>query len=269
MSSAALWPAISGAHQIDWLEQSGAQFEQIWVKCDTGMHRLGFMPHEIASAESRLTPHSTDDIVLMSHFADAEAHDSALTERQLTRWIQLNGASSSGSFSNSAATTGQIDAQESWIRLGYSLYGGSMVALPDGYSLKPVMHFESRIASVRWIDAGESVGYGGRWVARRRSRIATIAAGYGDGYPRAARDGTPIGTQQGTVLLAGKVSMDMVTADITDLPTLDVGSPVTLWGDSPCIDEVAGHCDTIGYELCTRITQRTPRRFHRITGDQD
>ena len=269
MSSAALWPAISGAHQIDRLEQSGAQFEQIWVKCDTGMHRLGFMPHEIASAESRLTPHSANDIVLMSHFADAEAPDSALTERQLTRWIQLNGASSSGSFSNSAATTGQIDAQESWIRLGYSLYGGSMVALPDGYSLKPVMHFESRIASVRWIDAGESVGYGGRWVARRRSRIATIPVGYGDGYPRAARDGTPIGTQQGTVLLAGKVSMDMVTADITDLPALDVGSPVTLWGDSPCIDEVAGHCDTIGYELCTRITQRTPRRFHRVTGDQD
>jgi alanine racemase len=269
MSSAALWPAISGAHQIDWLEQSGAQFEQIWVKCDTGMHRLGFMPHEIASAESRLTPYSANDIVLMSHFADAEAPDSALTERQLTRWIQLNGASSSGSFSNSAATIGQIDGQESWIRLGYSLYGGSMVALPDGYSLKPVMQFESRIASVRWIDAGESVGYGGRWVARRRSRIATIPAGYGDGYPRAARDGTPIGTQQGTVLLAGKVSMDMVTADITDLPALDVGSPVTLWGNSPCIDEVAGHCDTIGYELCTRITQRTPRRFHRVTGDQD
>ena len=269
MSSAALWPAISGAHQIDRLEQSGAQFEQIWVKCDTGMHRLGFMPHEIASAESRLTPYSANDIVLMSHFADAETPDSALTERQLTRWIQLNGASSSGSFSNSAATIGQIDGQESWIRLGYSLYGGSMVALPDGYSLKPVMHFESRIASVRWIDAGESVGYGGRWVARRRSRIATIPAGYGDGYPRAARDGTPIGTQQGTVLLAGKVSMDMITADITDLPALDVGSPVTLWGDSPCIDEVAGYCDTIGYELCTRITQRTPRRFHRVTGDQD
>ena len=144
-----------------------------------------------------------------------------------------------------------------------------MVALPDGRSLKPVMQFESRIASVRWIDAGESVGYGGRWVARRRSRIATIPVGYGDGYPRAARDGTPIGTQQGTVLLAGKVSMDMVTADITDLPALNVGSPVTLWGDSPCIDEVAGHCDTIGYELCTRITQRTPRRFHRVTGNQD
>ena len=144
-----------------------------------------------------------------------------------------------------------------------------MVALPDGYSLKPVMAFESRIASVRWIEVGESVGYGGRWVARRRSRIATIPAGYGDGYPRAARDGAPIGTEQGTVLLAGKVSMDMITADITDLPALDVGSPVTLWGESPCIDEVAGHCDTIGYELCTRITQRTPRRFHRLTSERD
>ena len=205
----------------------------------------------------------------MSHFADAEEPDSSLTERQLTRWRQASDALSSGSFSNSAATTGQIEAQESWIRLGYSLYGGSLIALPDEYSLDPVMQFESRLASVRWIDAGESVGYGGRWVASRRSRIATIPAGYGDGYPRTARDGTPIGTQHGTVLLAGTVSMDMVTADITELPALDVGSPVTLWGGSPCIDEVAAHCDTIGYELCTRTTRRTPRRFHRVTSNRN
>jgi len=269
MSSAALWPAISSDHQIDWLEQADAHFEQVWLKCDTGMHRLGFMPDEVARARSRLTELSVSDIVLMSHFADAEAPDSTLTERQLLRWGQLIDAAPTASFSNSAATTGQIEAKESWIRLGYSLYGGSLVSLPDGYSLKPVMTFESRIASIRWIDVGESVGYGGRWVAHRRSRIATIPAGYGDGYPRAAGDGTPIGTEQGSVPLAGKVSMDMITADITDLPTLDVGSPVILWGNSPCIDEVAGHCDTIGYELCTRITQRTPRRFHRLTSERD
>ena len=269
MASAALWPAISGVHQIEWLEQSAAQFEQIWLKCDTGMHRLGFMPNEIAPARSRLTPHSAGDIVLMSHFADAETPDSTLTERQLLRWSQVSDTSPAGSFSNSAATTGQIEVKEDWIRLGYSLYGGSMATLPDGYSLKPVMHFESRISSVRWIDAGESVGYGGRWVARRRSRIATIPAGYGDGYPRAACDGTPIGTQFGMVPLTGKVSMDMLNIDITDLPMLDIGSPVTLWGESPRIDEVAGHCDTIGYELCTRITQRAPRRFHRLAGERD
>ena len=269
MSPAALWPAISTEHQIEWLEQTGAQFEQVWLKCDTGMHRLGFVPDEITSARSRLTALSPNDIVLMSHFADAESPDSSLTERQLLRWGQVIDAAPAGSFSNSAATTGQIATNESWIRLGYSLYGGSLVTLPGGYSLKPVMQFESRIASVRWIEVGESVGYGGRWVARRRSRIATIPAGYGDGYPRAARDGTPIGTEQGTVLVAGKVSMDMITADITDLPALDVGSPVTLWGDSPYIDEVAGHCDTIGYELCTRITQRTPRLFHRLTSERN
>jgi alanine racemase len=269
MSTAALWPAISGEHQIEWLEQTAAQFEQIWLKCDTGMHRLGFMPNEIALARSRLTPHSANDIVLMSHFADAETPDSMLTERQLLRWNQVSGTSAAASFSNSAATTGQVEVKEDWIRLGYSLYGGSLVTLPDGYSLKPAMTFESRIVSVRWIDVGESVGYGGRWKARRRSRIATIPAGYGDGYPRAACDGTPIGTQFGTVPLTGKVSMDMLTADITDQPALDIGSPVTLWGESPRIDEVAVHCDTIGYELCTRITQRTPRRFHRLTGERD
>ena len=269
MASASLWPAISNEHQIDWVEQLDAQFEQVWIKCDTGMHRLGFMPDEIVFARSRLEPYSARDTVLMSHFADAEAPSSALTEKQLTRWEQVNDTSPAGSFSNSAATTGQIAAQENWTRLGYSLYGGSLVALPDGYSLKPVMHFESHIASVRWIEAGESVGYGGRWVASRRSCIATIPAGYGDGYPRGACDGTPIGTQHGTVPLAGKVSMDMITADITSAPALGIGSPVTLWGSAPCIDQLARHCDTIGYELCTRMTNRTPRQFHRVMGDRD
>jgi alanine racemase len=117
--------------------------------------------------------------------------------------------------------------------------------------------------ATRWIEAGETVGYGGRWVAKRRSRIATIPVGYGDGYPRSAADGTPIGTPYGTILLAGKVSMDMITADITDKPDIEFGTEVTLWGDSPRIDEVATHCDTIGYELCTRITDRTPRLFNR------
>ena len=205
----------------------------------------------------------------MSHFADAEAPDSPLTERQLSRWNELTASSKDTSFSNSAATTGQISARENWIRLGYSLYGGSLVTLPEPCRLKPVMCFESCIASVRSIESGESVGYGGRWVANRPSRIATIPAGYGDGYPRAARDGTPIGSEHGVIPMVGKVSMDMVTADITDIPELDVGSPVTLWGGTPTIDTVAAYCDTIGYELCTRITRRAPRQFHPDTGHQD
>jgi alanine racemase len=269
IAEGALWPAISSHHQINWLEQSGASFEQIWIKCDTGMHRLGFMPDDVALAKQRLAVLSKRDTVLMSHFADAEAPDSPLTERQLSRWNELTGSSKDTSFSNSAATTGQISAQENWIRLGYSLYGGSLVTLPEPCRLKPVMCFESCITSVRSIETGESVGYGGRWVANRPSRIATIPAGYGDGYPRAARDGTPIGSDHGVIPMVGKVSMDMVTADITDISELDIGSPVTLWGGTPTIDTVAEYCDTIGYELCTRITRRPPRQFHPVAGHQD
>ena len=136
-----------------------------------------------------------------------------------------------------------------------------MIDLPIGLQLRPVMTFTSKVAATRWIEPGETVGYGGRWVAHRRSRIATIPVGYGDGYPRAAADGTPIGTPYGTVPLAGKVSMDMITADVTDKPDIDFGTEVTLWGSVPSVDEVAAHCDTIGYELCTRVTERTPRRF--------
>ena len=171
-------------HQIDWLEQTGAQFEQVWLKCDTGMHRLGFTPDETASARSRLTALSVANRS-MSHFADAEAPDSALTERQLLRWGQISDAAPAGSFSNSAQPRENCTKRElgtTWLFPVRRLLG----CLARRVLLKPVMQFESCIASVRWIEVGESVGYGGRWVARRRSRIATIPAGYGDGYPRAA-----------------------------------------------------------------------------------
>ena len=117
--------------------------------------------------------------------------------------------------------------------------------------------------ATRDIEPGETDGYSGRWVANRASRIATIPVGYADGYPRSAKDGTPIGSPFGLIPLAGKVSMDMITADITDQPQLNVGSPVTLWGAMPSIDRVASHCDTIGYELLTRITRRVPKLFYR------
>ena len=101
----------------------------------------------------------------------------------------------------------QLSFEESWVRLGYSLYGGSLVIPPPNLDLRPVMTFSSKITATRWIEAGETVGYGGRLVAKRRSRIATIPVGYGDGYPRSAADGTPIGTPYGTILLAGKVCL--------------------------------------------------------------
>ena len=146
-------------------------------------------------------------------------------------------------------------------RIGYALYGGLLADPIAEIELKPVMSFRSQITSTRWIEVGETVGYNGRWQAARRSRIATIPVGYGDGYPRSASDGTPVGTEFGEVPLAGKVSMDTITVDITDAPDLTVGDRVTLWGDNPNIDRVASYSDTIGYELCTRLPNRAPRGF--------
>lgn len=270
MTAHSLWPAVSNHHQLKWLMAQTDKPDQVWLKVDTGMHRLGFDPSDLADARSALHTAGIGNTTLMSHLADAEDAESALTHRQATRWNDVLKDQNDGpesyeqaSFSNSASTVGALSPPESWVRLGYSLYGGSLIDLPAELQLRPVMTFTSKVAATRWIEPGETVGYGGRWVAHRRSRIATIPVGYGDGYPRAAADGTPIGTPYGKVPLAGKVSMDMITADVTDIPDIDFGTEVTLWGSTPSADEVAAHCDTIGYELCTRITGRTPRRFSR------
>ena len=270
MTAHSLWPALSNHHQLDWLIAQTDKPDQVWLKVDTGMHRLGFDPNDVADVSSALHTAGIRNITLMSHLADAEDAESALTHRQTARWGEVlndqnewGGGDKQASFSNSASTVGKLCPAESWVRLGYSLYGGSLIDLPTGLQLRPVMTFTSRVAATRWIEPGETVGYGGRWVAQRRSRIATIPVGYGDGYPRSAADGTPIGTPYGTVPLAGKVSMDMITADVTDIPDIDFGTEITLWGGTPSVDEVAAHCGTIGYELCTRITGRTPRRFSR------
>ena len=270
ISAHSLWPAVSNQHQLTWLIAQTNKPDQVWLKVDTGMHRLGFDPSDLFDVRAALCAAGIRNTTLMSHLADAEDAESDLTHRQAARWDEVLKVQNDwvegdkqASFSNSASTVGALLPPESWVRLGYSLYGGSLIDLPAGLQLRPVMTFTSKVAATRWIEPGETVGYGGRWVAQKRSRIATIPVGYGDGYPRAAADGTPIGTPYGTVPLAGKVSMDMITADVTDIPNIDFGTEVTLWGGTPSVDEVASHCDTIGYELCTRITGRIPRRFSR------
>ena len=116
--------------------------------------------------------------------------------------------------------------------------------------------------ALRDVSIGESVGYGGRWTAQRDSVIATLPVGYGDGYPLGAADGTPVEIDGQIVPLAGQVSMDMVTVDVTDCSNLSLGAPAVLWGDEPSIDDVAAHSGTIGYELMTRLTPRANRVYH-------
>ena len=141
------------------------------------------------------------------------------------------------------------------------LYGNSPMAQPhpNAAALRPVMTLTSAVISVRDVPRGEAVGYGATWIARRPSRIATVTIGYGDGYPRLAPNGTPVLVNGQRASLAGRVSMDMITVDVTDLPEVNIGDEVVLWGKGLPVAEIASHVGTIGYELTTRMPARTPR----------
>ena len=149
-----------------------------------------------------------------------------------------------------------------WIRPGYMLYGNSPFGTrshPNTDALKPVMTLSSAIISIRDVEPGETVGYAAAWKAERLSRIATVTIGYGDGYPRLAKNGTPVLVNGQRAALVGRVSMDMITIDVTDLENVNIGDNVILWGEGLPVAEVAEWAGTIGYELTTRMPARTPR----------
>ena len=243
-----------------------------WVKVDSGMHRLGFAPEQLPSVWHRLqdAPDRVCELHLMSHFATADLLDDGYFQRQMAL---LDGLATEldapTCLANSPATLAWPRTHGAWNRPGVMLYGSDPLEGANDASrkLKPVMTLRSEIIAVRDIDTGEAVGYGGRWKASRRSRIGVVAAGYGDGYDRHAIDGTPVLVDGQRTVLAGKVSMDMLTVDLTDLPQAGIGSRVVLWGQDPdgailSIDEVARYCDTISYTLLTGILPRVPRRYH-------
>lgn len=263
MAEMALWPTLHDSEQLSWFRQRASQLSAAWLKIDTGMHRLGFSADALPQALSALQEAGIADITLMSHLATAEHPDAELTSRQLADWQErLSGWPGSVSLHNSAAARTRSTGPSDWARLGYALYGGHIKGLPVDETLRPAMRFTTSVLALRDVPRGESVGYGGRWIAQRDSRIATLPVGYADGYPWGARDGTPVGIAGYTAPLAGQVSMDMVTVDVTDCAHVEVGAPAVLWGSQPSVDETAQHCNTIGYELMTRVTSRVPRCYH-------
>ncbi len=240
-----------------------------WLKLDTGMHRLGFKPEDLQHIYKQLSDSANvaDDIVLATHFACADDLESDFTDRQLQCFdsaINTLDFPAPTSLANSAAILGWPSIEDNWQRPGYMLYGASPFSKPqkNADQLQQVMHFQSAVISIRNISAGESVGYTANWTAQRNSIIATVAVGYGDGYPRHAPNGTPVLINGVRCPLVGRVSMDMITVDITDLNTdIKIGTDVTLWGPALSVTEVAMHCGTIGYELLTRMPARVPRIY--------
>ena len=243
----------------------------IWLKIDTGMHRLGVLPQNVTSVFAKLTASANvNHIVLMTHFAHADDIAGPYTAMQISRFencIQPIVAQTSQkvalSMANSAALLAWPQTRVDWNRPGIMLYGLSPFAEPveQAKPLIPVMTFESQVIALREISSGESVGYGCTWTAQRPSVIATIAVGYGDGYPRSAKSGTPVLINQQRAPLAGRVSMDMICVDVTDLSKVQIGDTAQLWGKQLSANEVASWADTIGYELVTRMPSRVTRHF--------
>ncbi|MCS2609723.1 alanine racemase [Halomonas dongshanensis] len=270
------WIAVHSAWQVEALLSFAPHRPiPVWLKVDSGMHRLGFAPEEIESLWARLSQApQVGELVLMSHFASADASDSGYFEIQLQRIVALAHALKAPlSIANSPATLAWPVAHGDWNRPGIMLYGSDPLEVANASSrdLRPVMTLRSQVIALRDLAAGEPVGYAGRWRAPRPSRIAVVAAGYGDGYDRHAQDGTPVLVDGQRCTIAGKVSMDMLTVDVTDLPEVRIGSEVVLWGRAAngtvlSVDEVANGCDTISYTLLTGILPRVPRRY--LSNDQ-
>ncbi len=245
---------------------------RIWLGLDTGMHRLGFQPTEINDVYHSLSASGKIDriAVLATHFAYANDLKHEMTIQQMECFDQTHtkidvpdGHALQQSLANSAAILGWPASLRDWQRPGYLLYGNSPISDSEkSYGLTPVMTFKSAIISIRTIKAGASVGYEAAWTARRDSIIATISVGYGDGYPRHAENGTPVLVGNKRCPLVGRVSMDMITVDVTDCESTKIGDDATLWGPQLPVNEVAQHCNTNGYELLSAVTSRVPRIVH-------
>lgn len=255
---------VHTAEQLDWLESAqlpaGARIP-LFLKVNTGMNRLGISPAQVPAALARLRawPHA-GPIGLMTHFADADGERGV--DAQLARFAPL-AAQFDGpvSMANSAALLRFPQTHADWVRPGILLYGASpatayMTAADIG--LKPVMRFEARVIAVQQLQPGDRVGYGGLFTAERSMRIGTVACGYADGYPRHAPSGTPVAVDGVRSRLVGRVSMDMIAVDLTDIPQAGLGSVVELWGEHVSLDEVAQRAGTVNYELVCALALRVP-----------
>jgi alanine racemase len=250
--------------QVELLEAyRGAQRFIAWLKIDTGMNRLGFRPENFAATLERvraLTPPPLE-IRVMTHLARADQRDDATTRAQVATFAKVTAQLDyHTSIANSAGLLGGVGIHCDWVRPGLALYGASPFEDQIGsqLGLQPVMTLESTVIATRRVPKGETVGYAGKWKAERYSSIAIVAAGYGDGLARSLPSGTPVIVDGQRAPLVGRVSMDMIAVDVTDLPPVRVGSSVTLWGRDLPVEEIARQAGTIPYELLCGVSQRVP-----------
>ncbi len=252
---------VHDVSQVEMLEQSQLNKPvDVWLKIDTGMHRLGFLPDMVNDVISRLLQtNSVKDIRLMTHLASANDRDNPMTLEQIQCFNQVaEDQNVEKTIANSAAIMAFPDAHVDWVRPGIMLYGVSPFSESQGpqQGLKPVMTLQSRLITVKQLKSGEPVGYGATWRCPEDMLVGVVAAGYGDGYPRHAKSGTPVLVNDKRVELIGRASMDMLTVDLRSQPQAKTGDPVVLWGEGLPVEEIANHADTIPYEVLCAVHKR-------------
>jgi len=251
-----LW---TGLHRLDQIAQLAAATLSrplhVWLKIDSGMHRLGIAPQEALAAIAQLrATGKVEKIIGMTHFARADELDDTSTLSQVGLFRQaIIDSGVETSLANSGGILAWPSAHADWGRAGIVMYGGAGVDRPLPDWPQSVMQLDSRIIAVRDLPAGEYVGYGSRFLTSRATRVGVVACGYADGYPRAAVNGTPVLVDGLPSQIIGRVSMDMLTVDLTDLPQVGIDTPVRLWGDGLPADTVAAAAGTISYELFCNV----------------
>lgn len=258
---------IHTATQLDQvLRAKLVQPVRVWLKIDTGMHRLGFAPQEMDVAWKSLQqcPLVAKPLGLLSHLACADDRGNLHTRDQIQRFTQLTQGllECETSLANSAGILGWLKTfQTQWVRPGIMLYGVSPFtdSIGKDEGLQPVMQLQSSLISVKHYRQGELIGYGGSYRCPQAMPVGVVAAGYADGYPRHAPSGTPLLVNGRRVPLIGRVSMDMLTVDLRTQPNARVGDPVVLWGRHLPAEEIASHAGTIAYELFCNVSGRVKR----------
>lgn len=255
---------IHQPHQLQWLlAQPLTHPIKVWVKVNTGMHRLGFADHELYEVLNALTncPWVDEEIGLMTHFASADEPKNSTNQGQLLSYqtLELPSLQFVKSMANSAAIIALPESHFDVVRPGIMLYGVSPFAKQTGQELglMPVMRFVSAISAIHHYPAQVAVGYGGSWRTKRPSIIGIVAVGYGDGYPRHIQPNTAVWVNGYEAPIVGRVSMDMMTVDLTDCAReIKIGEPVELWGQHIAVETVALSAGTIAYELLCQFSPR-------------
>lgn len=232
----------------------------VWLKIDTGMHRLGLLPTNLEKAYQmvKASKNLASPVRFLTHLACADEIENKRNAEQFSKFIECANGHGPKSIANSAALLSLSNTHADWVRPGIILYGVSPFAAQTGHDLglKPVMTLQTKLIAINHVQKGDAIGYGGAWICPEDMRVGVAAVGYGDGYPRHAGSGTPVKVGDKISQLVGRVSMDLITIDLRNNADAKVGDRVVLWGPELPVETVAKCADTIPYELLCHVAPR-------------